>query len=279
MNDNTQLEHWNGPAGQKWVSYADSLDAMLSPLSKRLLTSAVVQEGERVLDIGCGSGALTIQANALAGPGVAATGIDISAPLVQLAKERATEQNSPAVFELSDAETYRAGQKFDLMVSRLGVMFFNDPLAAFEQIRRQAKSGGGLSFVCWQTLAKNEWLSVPFQAATPFFKELPQASGSDGPGPFSLANKDGVFDILNRSGWRDVTVSELDLPLTLPGTDSISSARLMIQMGPVAPIIRMQGLDAAPIEEAVADVLAKHQNSEGRISMGSSTWLVSASTV
>lgn len=279
MSANTQLEHWNGPAGQKWVSYAAALDDLFAPLSSKLLETVAVQEGERILDIGCGSGAMTLEANRLAGERVSATGVDISAPLIQLAKDRAAAHGSPATFELADATTYRAAQKYDLVISRLGVMFFNDPVAAFSQIRKQAKSGGGLTFICWQALSANEWLSIPLQAAMPYFNETPQASAPNAPGPFSLAGKDQIAGLLSQSGWRDVSISALELPLTMPGEDANSSARLMIQMGPIAPIVQSQNLESEPIELAVTQALKERTQPNGGIVMNSACWLVSASTV
>lgn len=278
MSEISQLEHWNGPVGQKWVDFADPLDLMLEPLSDALLSRAVIQQGENVLDIGCGAGALTMPAADLVGDESITIGVDVSAPLIQLAKQRARTSGSRASFELADAATYCGPIKFDIGISRLGVMFFEDPIAALANIRKQVKPGGGLAFVCWQSVQSNPWLMEPIRAAAPFLQTMPSASHPDAPGPFSFADKDRLSRVLDQSGWKNVSIEPLRAELTLPGTSTQETAALMIQLGPIAGLIRAQNLDASPILEAVEGLMEARMDSDGRVRMESASWLVSATT-
>nr|WP_070959243.1 class I SAM-dependent methyltransferase [Hyphomonas sp. Mor2] len=279
MRQVSQREHWNGAAGQKWVDYSDLLDALLAPLSQKLLDNAVVQEGEKILDVGCGAGELTLAATQLSGNQIGSTGIDISMPLIEAAKLRARALNSPVQFELVDAAAYAAPHKFDLAISRLGVMFFDEPIRAFANIRRQVKAGGGFSFVSWQPVRANQWLMEPLQAVLHLLKEKPGASDPTAPGPFSLSQIDHIATLLSRSGWQNASIEPLETRLTLPGKTLEESARLMIELGPIARFINSQNLALDPIIEAVSETLARHRANDGSISMRSACWLVSASTI
>lgn len=279
MRQESQREHWNGAAGQKWVDYCDQLDALLAPLSKKLLDNAFVQEGEKILDVGCGAGQLTLAATQLSGNQNGTTGIDISTPLIEAAKRRARALNSSAQFELIDAAGYTAPHKFDLAVSRLGVMFFDEPVRAFANIRKQVKAGGGFSFVSWQPVRSNQWLIEPIQSVRPLLKEKPGAPDPTAPGPFSLSQIDHIATLLARSGWQNASIEPFETPLTLPGETLEESARLMIELGPIARLVRSQNLAPDPIIEAVSETLERHKANDGSISMRSACWLVSASTI
>lgn len=274
MNNEDQIDYWNGPAGQKWVDQSDRLDAMLRPFAERLIAQAAIGAGERALDIGCGAGALTLMATQAAGAG--ALGVDVSEPLLALARRRAAEANLPAQFEHADASAFLAAEPADLVISRFGVMFFAEPAAAFANIRRSVRPGGRMVFICWQALQANDWAFAPLQAALPFLSEPPAPADPTAPGPFAFQDRDRVATILAEAGWSDVTIDPVEGDLTLPGEDVETSAEFMMQLGPLSRLLAAQDIDPQPVHEALATRLRAHQTPEGRIAMRSACWLVSA---
>lgn len=276
MNNDAMIEYWNGAAGQKWVDQSDRLDAMLGQFADGVLDAAAIQSGERALDIGCGAGVLTLGATAQSGGAVGSLGVDVSTPLLALARKRAAEAGSPATFEQADASAYTAEYKFDLMISRFGVMFFEDPAAAFANIRAQIRTGGRMAFMCWQALSLNDWAFAPFQAALPLLKEAPPSPDPTAPGPFAFADKERLADILTEAGWRNSSIEPFETEITLPGNDVETSARFMLQLGPLSRLIAEQDLDPQSILSAVTDRLAENAEPDGRVKMKSACWLVQA---
>ncbi len=276
MNNDAMIEYWNGAAGQKWVDQSDRLDAMLGQFADGVLDAAAVQSGERALDIGCGAGVLTLAATAQSGGAVGSLGVDVSTPLLALARKRAAEVGSPATFEQADASAYTAEYKLDLMISRFGVMFFEDPAAAFANIRAQIRTGGRMAFMCWQALPLNDWAFAPFQAALPLLNEAPPSPDPTAPGPFAFADKERVAGILTEAGWRNSSIEPFETEITLPGDDVETSARFMLQLGPLSRLIAEQDLDPQTILTAVVDKLSEHAEPDGLVKMKSACWLVQA---
>lgn len=276
MNNDAMIEYWNGAAGQKWVDQSDRLDAMLGQFADGVLDAAAIQKGERALDIGCGAGVLTLGATAQSGRSVGSLGVDVSTPLLGLARKRAAEAESPARFEQGDASVYTADDKLDLMISRFGVMFFDEPAAAFANIRAQIRTGGRMAFMCWQALPLNDWAFAPFQAALPLLREAPPSPDPTAPGPFAFADKDRVAGILTEAGWQNSSIEPFETEITLPGDDVETSARFMLQLGPLSRLIAEQDLDPQTILNAVIDKLSEHAETDGRIKMKSACWLVQA---
>lgn len=276
MNNEAQIDYWNGPAGQKWVDQSNRLDAMLAPFADEVLNTADIGQSECALDIGCGAGALTLRAADAAGGTTPSLGVDVSEPLLNLAKKRAADAGSSARFQRADASAFRSDQKFDLMISRFGVMFFEDPEAAFGNIRQQIRSEGRMAFMCWQKLQVNDWAYAPLQAALPLLNEPPEQPDPNAPGPFAFADKDRLADILNAAGWNDVSIDPFETLVTLPGDDVESSAEFMLKLGPLSRLIAAQDLDAGPIEDALKNRLRNEIGADGRIAMKSACWLVTA---
>tara|TARA_R110001592_G_scaffold80427_1_gene239546 strand:- start:1853 stop:2692 length:840 start_codon:yes stop_codon:yes gene_type:complete len=275
MNNADQVEYWNGPAGQKWVDQSNRLDAMLAPFADTVMAKAGLKPDERVMDIGCGAGALTLRAAAAVGAKHGALGVDVSAPLIELARARAKAAKAPARFELADASAFTAPDPVDIIISRFGVMFFEDPAAAFAKIRQSVKPGGRLAFICWQGLSVNDWALAPLQAAMPFFKETPAPADPTAPGPFAFQDKDRVAGILSDAGWANVAIDPVETTITLPGEDVETTARFMMQLGPLARVLGAQGIDPAPVEAALITLMQDHTTPEGRIAMKSACWIVS----
>lgn len=276
MNNDAMIEYWNGEAGQKWVDQSDRLDTMLAPFADKVLEAAAIRPGERALDIGCGAGALTLAATARSSGQAGSLGVDVSEPLLALARKRAADAGSPSRFEHADASLYEAQDKLDLMISRFGVMFFEEPSAAFANIRAQIRAGGRMAFMCWQGLPLNDWAFAPFQAALPLLKEAPPTPDPTAPGPFAFADKNRLTQLLSDAGWKDITIDSFEPRMALPGDDVESSAEFMLQLGPLSRLIAEQDLDPASIKQAVINRLSESVEADGRVAMQSASWLVCA---
>lgn len=276
MSNTDQIAYWNGQAGEKWVRRANHLDALLEPFADAVLDRVALIEGEHVLDIGCGAGALTLKAAYRVGDERGAVGIDVSKPLLSLAKRRASECGAPASFEEADAASYRSKHPVDALLSRFGVMFFGDPVAAFANLRGSVKPEGRMVFACWQALSENDWARAPLEAALPFLSEHPAPPPPGTPGPFAFADKDRVASILRDAGWKGIIIHPWLGRVTLPGNTISEAARLMMELGPVARLVSETGADLSKVEDALARTLAAHRDQNGRITMPAAAWIVSA---
>ena len=169
-----QIENWNNASGRTWAQYQEALDRQIEPLGAQAIRVLAPRAGERILDIGCGCGHTTVELAQRVRPGGLVLGVDVSVPMLEVARRRPLPQaDFQVAFQQADAQCDALGEAaFDAAYSRFGVMFFSDPVAAFANIRLALKTGGRLSFVCWRPLEQNEWMKVPLEAALPF---LPSA--------------------------------------------------------------------------------------------------------
>ncbi len=276
MKNTDQIAYWNGQAGEKWVRNANRLDALLEPFADEVLETVSLIEGEHVLDVGCGAGALTLKAAFQVGAQRGAIGIDVSKPLLSLARRRASERGAATTFEEADAGAYRSERPVDAMISRFGVMFFDDPIAAFANLRENLRPDGRMTFACWQSLSENDWARAPLEAALPLLSEPPAAPPPGSPGPFAFADKDRVTTLLKEAGWKGVTIHPWLGRVTLPGGSVAEAASFMVELGPVARLVSDAGADLSRVEEVLADRLAAHTEQNGRINMPAAVWIVSA---
>ena len=207
MPNRDMAEYWNGRPAEVWVTEAERFDSLLAPFGRRLLTAAALTPGERVLDVGCGNGAVSLDAARAVEPGGHVAGLDLSAPMLAVARRRAEERGVGADFVQGDAQTISFDDGFDVLLSRFGVMFFDDPEAAFANLAKAARPGGRLCFVCWQEMLVNEWLAVPSLAMVSHvgIPELPEPGA---PGPFALADPDRTRQLLTSAGWSDIDLVE-----------------------------------------------------------------------
>jgi ubiquinone/menaquinone biosynthesis C-methylase UbiE len=232
--DRDMNAYWDR-AGRVWVEHQALLDKIMAPIAEAVVEAAGPVNGERVLDVGCGSGATTFAAAWRTGPTGRAVGVDISGALVELARRRAGEEGLEGVeFLLADAQTHVFATPFDAIVSRFGVMFFPDPVAAFANLRRALKPSGRLAFAAWRAPEENPLALVPLRAAAPFLPTLP-AFEKDAPGRFAFADPDRVRRILEESGWRDRDrAAGCRQPAELRRTDDHEPARRSAEPDPGA---------------------------------------------
>lgn len=260
-------------AGQVWVEHQAPLDRIMAPIAEAVVEAAGPVNGEAVLDVGCGSGATTFTAAWRTGPTGRAVGVDISGALVELARRRAGEDGIEGIeFLLADAQTHAFGPVFDAIVSRFGVMFFPDPVAAFANLRSALKPGGKLAFAAWRSPEENPLSLIPLQAAAPFLPEVPKFE-KDAPGRFAFADPDRVRAILADAGWREVEVAPLDAESPLSFDELLT---MSLRVGPLNPILKdADDATRRKVREAVTAALAPYVK-DGVATLTSACWLVAA---
>lgn len=231
VTDQAQL--WNGPSGHAWVEAQELLDRMFKPFEQRLVDAAVRAKPERVLDIGCGTGATTV-AIARQLPQTHCVGLDISEPMIEAARQRARHQGIATTFICADASShaFEAGA-FDLIASRFGVMFFDDPIAAFGNLRRASRPGGALIAIAWRNASENPFMTTAERAAAPILPDLPPRT-PNAPGQFGFADRKWVQEVLDRAGWRDIEIAPLDVACTLPASEL---EFYFTRLGPLARVL------------------------------------------
>ena len=267
-----QIKFWNEKAGQNWTTLQARMDANMAPIGDAALAFTQAKPGMAVLDVGCGTGATSL---ALAGAGAKVTGLDISKPMLALARERAAKAGLTISFVEADASQASFQPDYDLLFSRFGVMFFDAPVAAFANMRKALKPGGRMAFVCWRTPPENPWALGPLMAAKPF---LPQQPPPDplAPGPFAFANPDRLEDILTQSGFSDIRIEKLDSVMPV-GTDLGLAASQTLQIGPLSRAVgEVDDATRAAIVKAVQGALAKFVRPDGEIALPAACWLVAA---
>lgn len=275
MDNTSQIEYWNGVAGQKWVRDADRMDVMLAPFVDAIIASVLPGPGQSVIDIGCGAGALSLNLVSSAA-NVSVTGVDVSEPLIALAKQRSDAVGAGIEFVVADAAAWKAAEPVDLVISRFGVMFFADPVGAFANIRANLKQKGRMRFSCWRPLQENAWALAPLQAAMHLLKTPPTPPAPGTPGPFAFGDADYVNRILIESGWSNITITPWEGDLTLPGASAEESAAFMLEMGPLSRAISEQGIDPETVKEAVVAKLKEVAGEDGRIRLKAAAWIVEA---
>ncbi|HEX7863725.1 MAG TPA: class I SAM-dependent methyltransferase [Variovorax sp.] len=225
-----QARLWNGPAGRAWVDTQATLDRLFQPFEDLLAAATSIGLGTRVLDVGCGTGATTLAFARLHGAEGRCVGIDISEPMIAAARSRAEREGTPASFACADAQTYAfEPESFDFIMSRFGVMFFDDPVRAFANLRHAASDGAELRFIAWRSAAENPFMTTAERAATPLLPNLP-ARRPDAPGQFAFADRSHVRAILEASGWTGIDIQSIDVPCTMHEKEL---AGYLSRLGPV----------------------------------------------
>jgi len=261
-----QAAYWNIGRGEQWVTHQEALDARFASVGDALLARAAPGPGERALDIGCGTGATTLALAERVGPGGAVLAVDISAPMLAVARARCAAQGLDQVRLLcADAQSHAFERAtYDLLVSRFGVMFFSDPVAAFGNLRQALQPGGRLAFVCWGPLDDNPWFALPLavgvRALGPPDPEPPRA-----PGPLAFAETGYVEEILARAGFAGIRIETVTDPLPCARTAAEEAAFARV-VGPLARLIQIRQPDAATLAAMVdklTDRFRLYQNTAG----------------
>lgn len=271
-----QIAYWNGAGGQRWAQRQPVQDILLQPIADLVIDRAKIVHGERVLDVGCGSGSTTFSFAKAVGPSGHVMGIDISAPMLAVARE-VTPPGAPVEFKLADATIYPfAPESFDLLASRFGVMFFADPVLSFTNLRAGMKRTGRLTFACWREARANPFFMVPLQAAYKHVPKMPQV-GPEEPGPFAFASEERVQRILKGAGFSDVAMEPVDLALDVAIGGGIDAAvKSSLEIGPAARALtdhppETVAAAAQSIREALTP-LAKGQT----VLLDAAIWIVTA---
>ena len=269
-----QFRAWNGDDGQDWLTHADRYDTASGRYDPRLLAGAGITAAERVLDVGCGAGVSTRAAARIAVDGHA-TGIDLSARLLDEARRRSEVAGlTNTTFVQGDAQVHAfEPERFDVVISRFGVMFFGDAVAAFTNIGRAVRPGGRLALLAWQGLVRNEWMRSVLETLAAG-RDLPRPPAG-APGPFGLADPDEVGRILASAGFADVDLADEREPVNF-GADADEAYAFVSALRVTRGLLR--GLDErtrTSALEALRTRLADRATPDG-VLFGAAAWLITA---
>ena len=238
------------------------------------------RQGERVLDIGCGFGDTTQQLAALVGSEGEAVGVDVAEPFIQASIEEAREAGVENVeFFVTDVQIGDLRGPYDYAFSRMGVMFFANPVQALRNIRGALRPGGRLVAIVWRRKLDNEWVYRTEKVVDQYLEEPEETDEPTcGPGPFSMANADTVSEQLQIAGFEDPTFTRFDLEMKI-GNDLAQAVEFNMALGPAAELIRLSGNEAdkirSKLEREIGEVLADFQGDDG-VKGPASTWIVTA---
>ncbi len=271
-----QIAYWNGPGGQRWSERQAAQDVLLAPVSRLLIDRVAAQGGERILDVGCGCGAIAIALAAQVAPSGSVLGIDISAPMLERARQL-KPAGLPLDFVLADATVFPFDPaSFDALVSRFGVMFFAEPAVSFANLRRALRPSARLAFACWREPRDNPWMMTSLQAVYRHVPRLPQM-GPEDPGPYSFASEQRVQRILREAGYSDVALERCDISFDIAGGRGLDVAvKAALEIGPASraleghpPEVRAAALDS--VREALIPFVRGET-----VPLSGSIWLVTA---
>lgn len=269
-NEGGQGGLWNGGAGHAWVEEQDLIDRMFGPIEKLLVEALTPRQAQQVLDVGCGTGATTLALARRLGPGGHCTGIDISAAMLDAARRRATKEGLALDFVCADAQRHPFPPgSFDLVVSRFGVMFFDDPVAAFANLRRAARPGAQLRFIAWRGPEENPFMTAAERAARPLLPDLPERV-PDEAGQFGFAREARVRAILEQAGWEGLAFTATDVRCSFPESELTGYLNRMGLVGRA-----LEGADKAPREKVIARVRPAFDPfvHDGMVSFTAACWL------
>jgi ubiquinone/menaquinone biosynthesis C-methylase UbiE len=272
-----QIAYWNGPGGQRWADRQQAQDILLAPVADILIDRAETRAGESVVDVGCGSGAISIALAQKVGPSGHVLGIDISGPMLARARQIAPA-GLPIDFALADATVYPFDAKsFDLLASRFGVMFFAEPARSFANLRKALRPSGRLAFACWREPRENPFFMAPLQAVYKHVPKLPQ-QGPEDPGPFSFSSEARVQRILSEAGFTGIAMEPCNLSLDIAvGRGLDAAVESALEIGPSARALAEQPPDlVAAAARSIREALAPFARGQ-TVPLPASIWIVTAS--
>jgi SAM-dependent methyltransferase len=274
------IEAWDGPLYDRFVRFRDVMISGLGAHGEEALRLYPPLPGQRVLDIGCGFGDTTQRIAGLVGPEGEAFGVDAAARFIEAARAETAEAGVPnARFEVCDVQTASFAERFDMAFSRMGTMFFANPVAALRNVHDALEPGGKLVMVVWRNRVDNDWL-YRGQTIVEGIVSRPEEYDEPtcGPGPFSMAGADTTSDILRHAGFADVTLHRCDIPILI-GRDVDEAIELVKSLGPAGEILRLAGDRAAHLHDQVEAALREgyaEYVGDGGVLAPASTWIVAA---
>ncbi len=271
-----QIEHWNSRVGEMWAAFQTEMDATIGPLGELAMAAANVQPGEHVLDIGCGCGDTTLSLADRVGTKGTVLGLDVSEPMLNHAKRRAAGRSNIS-FRRADVETHAFEPgRHDLVFSRFGVMFFQNPTRAFSNLRRALKPGGRLAFLCWQAREANPFFAVPRRAARNHV-DVPPPAGPREPGLFAFAEEGYVRRLLGEAGFDSIDHAPHEALVRIAGTPDFSAVlAFLMRIGPMAQALAEVGDDTRRrVKDDLAAILRPHYRGDG-VYLRTRTWVVTA---
>ena len=281
MHNEEQIAFWNGDMAANWVEHDALMEAMLAPLGERVLDTLTLTAGTRALDVGCGCGHPTLSLAHRIGPAGSVTGIDVSAPMLALAEQLAAADSSEraaVTFLQADAQTHAfEPASLDVVFSRFGVMFFEDPVAAFRNIRNAMAENGQLAFCCWQPRAVNPFMTVPAMAALELLPAPPEMPPR-APGPFAFEEAEYVEAILSDAGFSNIAVTPISHPLVFGAGLSIQEiVERLVNIGPIAQMVR-EAPEALqqPVREKVIAAVSPYYAQRTGMTLDGQFWQVTA---
>jgi len=273
-----QIAEWNGTLGQGWATMQTEIDRIVGPFGDAALKAAAARPGERVVDIGCGCGDTSIELARSVGDRGTVLGVDVSRPMLDVARARAAQERLDGRLSFVDADASSAalpsGQ--DLLYSRFGVMFFDQPTQALTHLRKALRTGGRCVFVCWRTPSDNPWAMTPLVAARKALNVTPAPTDPTAPGPFAFADDARLRRILADAGFENMALDRFDTPVVV-GPSLRAATEGSLRIGPTARLAREVGPQhSATILRAVESALAPFVAPDGSVRLTGSTWIVSA---
>jgi SAM-dependent methyltransferase len=268
-----QAARWNGPAGHAWVEAQALLDQLYQPFEDLLVHGVSTARAGDVLDVGCGTGSTTVAVARCLGARGHCTGIDISEPMIGAARARAARDTAPADFIVADAQSHALpAAAYDMIMSRFGVMFFDDPVRAFANLHRSARDLGRLLLIAWRSGEENPFMTAAERAAAPLLSNLP-VRRPDGPGQFAFADPQRVHTILAESNWNHMDIQPIDVVCTMPEEALVP---YLTRFGPVGLILHDADNDThTRVVEAVRPAFDRYVHGD-QVRFTAACWLIAA---
>jgi SAM-dependent methyltransferase len=274
------IEAWSGPLFDRFVRFRPLVTTALGAHGNLAMEAHPPPTGGRVLDVGCGFGDTTRQLAGLVGQEGEAVGIDVSEPFVEAARREAEEAAIENVsFLVGDVQTMELGGRFDYAFSRMGIMFFANPVQALRNVRTALVPGGRLCAVVWRRKLDNEWVRRAEEVVEGYL-DRPEETDEPtcGPGPFSMADADTVSDQLRIAGFEEIALQRCDLPLKI-GDDLEQAVDFNMSIGPAGEVLRLWEDRIEEIRPKIAadlrEALAELDGPDGVVARAS-TWIISA---
>jgi SAM-dependent methyltransferase len=272
-------EAWSGPLFDRFVRFRDLVTSGLGAHGDEAIRAYPPQPGDSVVDLGCGFGDTTQMLAGLVGPEGTAIGVDVSEPFIAAAREEVEGGPENISFRVADIQTVEFDETFDYAFSRMGLMFFANPVAALRNVRSAMAPGGRLCAIVWRRKLDNDWMHRAERLVDGYL-EHPEETDEPtcGPGPFSMANADTVSEQLKIAGFEEITLRRFDLPIRI-GRDLDHAVEFNMALGPAAEVLRLWEDRVDEIRPKIAaelrEALAEFEGPDGVVAPAS-TWIIGA---